>query len=114
MAVYMGYYHPNEEFARENGARSREAGSPSVNDTMRQKVIDLRDNLPASLNFIGSFAPFGGAAVPHRPGVWICETDDLEDLQFVTNWYMGFLEFEWVPARAVGTTAAATTEAVNR
>ena len=53
----------------------------------------------------------GGTEV--RPGVWIAETDDPANLQFITNWYQGFLDFDWSPAVTVGTTSQATTAAME-
>jgi hypothetical protein len=111
MATYIGYYRPNESFARENDERAR-AGDAGPSPVMRQKVIELRDKLPASLKLIGSYTPLGGGS-DTRPGVWIVETDDAAELQFVNNWYSGFLEFEWSPAVPVGTTSQATTAALD-
>jgi hypothetical protein len=102
VAYYIGYYHPNPDFWRESGERARNGDGPSA--AMGEKVVNLRDNLPKGLKLLGSFAPIGGATAG-RPAVWLAETDDTSHLQFVSNWYQGFLDFEWVPATAVGLTA---------
>ena len=107
MATYIGYYRPNADYVREQGEKARN-GSGGVNPAFRQKVIDLRTKLPAGIKLIGSYSPLGGASSA-RPAVWIAETDDPAELTFINNWYEGFLDFEWVPATAIGTTAKATT-----
>jgi len=39
------------------------------------------------------------------PGVTIVETDSVADLQFITQYYAGYLMYHWVPATRVGATA---------
>ncbi|MCA9830334.1 MAG: hypothetical protein R3B97_11395 [Dehalococcoidia bacterium] len=111
MAVYIGYYRVNADYQREQGEKARQ-GNPGVNPAFRQKVIELRDKLPSTIKLLGSYAPLG--ASPTRPSVWIAETDDPAELVFITNWYQGWLEFEWVPATALGTTSRDTTTAMER
>ena len=113
MATYIGYFQPNADFQRENGANAREAGSVQQNKLFRDKVVNLRDQLPSSLKLVGSYGPLGGGA-PGRPSVWICETDNPDDLAFVSRWYTGFLDFEWVPAQAIGATSADTAKTMDR
>jgi hypothetical protein len=111
MATYIGYYRINEDFQRENGANSRQAGELVTNQAFRQKVIDLRDKLPASIKLVGSY---GTASTAERhPNIWIAETDDPAELQFVNNWYAGFLEFDWIPATVLGATASDTAAAMD-
>ena len=105
MATYIGFYQANEEFFRANAERARAGEPPDL--TLRDKVVELRDKLPASLTLIGSWGVSKvGAVNRERPNVWICETDNAADLQFVSNYYQGFLEFEWVPATSVGVSAS--------
>ena len=59
MATYIGYYRIDEDSARARGANAREAGEPVLNPTMRRKVIDIRDKLPASIKLIGSCIHIG-------------------------------------------------------
>ena len=61
---------------------------------------------------MGSYAPLG-AITKTYPGVWIVETDDPDELGFVSNWYRGFLDFEWVPVTAVGATVQDTTATLD-
>ena len=58
MATYIGYYRPNPTFAEENDQRAR-SGDTSPNPVMREKVIGLRDKLPAGLALVGSYKPDG-------------------------------------------------------
>lgn len=111
MAYYIGYYHINPDLRRDVGERARNGHEPDR--TMAEKVIALRDNLPTGLKLHGSFNPIGGAT-ERRPAVWLAETDDHSHLQFVSNWYQGIFEFEWVPANAVGVTAQETKATVDR
>ncbi|MEZ4495061.1 MAG: hypothetical protein R3C29_17325 [Dehalococcoidia bacterium] len=46
--------------------------------------------------------------------MWLAETDDPSHLQFVSNWYQGFLDFEWVPATAVGLTSSEAKATVDQ
>ena len=108
MATYIGYYRINEGFERESAEQAREAGEAVLSPTMRRKVIDIRDKLPASIRIMGSYAPLG-AMTKTYPGVWIVGTDDPDELGFVSNWYRGFLDFERVPVTAVGATVQDTT-----
>lgn len=112
MSTYIGYYWSDEDFRRENAAKARESGTFYQNPTMRDKVVGLRDNLPEGLTLIGSYGPLAGGSREH-PSVWICETDDPQKLDFVSRWYSGFLEFDWRPARAIGTTSATTADTMD-
>ena len=112
MATYIGYYRINEGMRRENDEKSRASGEPYVSPAMREKVVGIRDALPSSIKLIGSYAPIG-AMTQTYPAVWIVETDDPAELVFVNNWYRGFIDFEWVPATALGNTSAATTAAMD-
>ena len=111
-ATCIGYYRRNEGFDREEAGRARQPGDFAPNPTFLQKVIDIRDKLPASLKLIGSYVPIGGGSET-RPAVWIVETDDPAELAFVNNWCAGFLDFQWSPATSVGATMQEVTDALD-
>jgi hypothetical protein len=92
MAVYLGYYRPVPDFV--------------ANDAFRRKVVELPEKLPAGCLLIGSYVPTGGAAAvtPSRPAVMLVETDHPADLDFISQYYAGALQFDWVPVTPVGTT----------
>ena len=103
MAMYIGFYDINPDFQRQTGERAR-GGDNTPDAAFQRKVVELRDKLPASLKLLGSY----GTQSTDRPNIWLCETDNQADLQFVTNYYTGYLVFDWVPANVVGTTASET------
>lgn len=115
MATYIGYYHTHPDFARQQGEKAR-GGESAADPAFQQKVIELRDNLPGSLKLIGSFGSMSSQtpeANRERPNLWICETDDTADLQFISNYYAGYLVFEWVPGFVIGATASETRAALE-
>ncbi len=107
MAIYLGYYRPTPTFIEENQARARREG-PGPDPTFRQKVQELPDKLPAGCRILGSYAPVGGGgpvlAEPGLPAVQIVETDDPTHLGFISQYYAGYLMFQWTPATSVGGT----------
>lgn len=113
MATYIGYFRFHADFLREKGEQARH-GDDSLNVEFGQKVVDVRERLPHTIKLIAAYVPIG-ISLTH-PGMWIVETDDPTELVFVNNYYDGWLDFEWVPARNVGSTskdAAATVERVE-
>ena len=103
MTLYVGFYVIDPEFQRESGARAR-SGDNSLDARFGRKLVELRDRLPASLKLIGSYTTQSA----ERPNIWLCETDNQADLQFVSNYYEGYLRFDWVPANVIGATTAET------
>ncbi len=103
MALYIGFYTVDPNYERETGGRAR-SGDGSADAAFQQRVVDLRAKLPASLRLLGSY----GTRSAHQPNIWLCETDNPADLSFVSNYYTGYLVFDWVPAFAIGATVAET------
>jgi hypothetical protein len=109
MATYIGYYRVHPDYAREMAKRDREAGQPVPRDEFRAKVASLRDELPPAIRLIGSYVPMQSWSPDpdtRHPAIWVCECDDPAELRFVTNYYAGFLLFEWIPVEALGTVSA--------
>lgn len=106
MAVYLGYYRAVPRFAEEAQARAREGAGPDP--SFRRMVTELLDKLPASCHLLGSYTPLGGAGAvlsdPGPPSVMIVETDNPADLGFISQYYAGYLMFQWLPAVRVGAT----------
>ena len=104
MATYLAYYRVAPSFNEENQARARGGGS-GIDPKFRQMVVDLPNRLPSSCRILGSYAPVGGGAVlsePGAPAVMIIETSDPRDLTFISQYYTGYLIFQWTPATSVG------------
>lgn len=100
MATYIGYYRPNQRFVDERNAAAREVGA-AMDPKFSQMVADLPLKLPSTAHIIGSFAPIGGAT-PASPAVFVVEASDVSGLQFISNYYQGYLEFDWHPGVSIG------------
>ena len=103
MPVYLGFYRPDPEFQREFGARVR-AGEQSGDTRIQRLVVELPDKLPASCRIIGAYNTMAGNVLsdPGPPGVLIVDTSNGDDLLFISQYYSGYLQFQWHPARAIG------------
>jgi hypothetical protein len=62
MALYLGYFHPTENFFARNEERVRSEGS-GPDPKLRDKVIQLPDVLPAGCKLIGAYNPIHSGAV---------------------------------------------------
>ena len=105
MSIYIGFYRPDPEFARERSARAR-AGDASADAQLTRRVVELVDKLPASCTIVGAYNTFAGNVLsdPGPPGVLIVETSNGDDVLFISQYYTGYLQFQWHPARAIGAT----------
>lgn len=106
--MYIGFYDVDPDFRRAIGDGAR-TGDNSLDKAFRERVVALRDRLPPTLKLLGSY---GTQATAH-PNVFICETDNQADLAFISNYYTGYLVFDWVPANAIGTTTSAARETMD-
>jgi hypothetical protein len=106
MAVYLGYYRVVRTYQEQNQARAREQGL-GIDAKFRQLILGLPERLPAGCRIIDSYTPIGGGSVIREPGppsVMIVETESTSDLAFISQYYTGYLAFEWTPANRVGGT----------
>ena len=101
MSTYLGYFKPTESYRVQREAAARN-GESSWEPKFVQLVVDLPMKLPAGCQMVGTFSPLGGARTD-PPAVAIVETDNAADLSFISNHYTGYLEFQWVPCTALGT-----------
>ena len=109
MAIYLGYYRPAPSFMEETQARARGEGAGAGPDpAFRRLVQELPERLPAGCRILGSYAPVGGGgpvlAEPGLPAVQILESDDPTHLGVISQYYAGYLMFQWTPATSVGGT----------
>ena len=58
MAIYLGYYHPAPEFAREQQPRAR-AGDLAPDPTFARRVVELPEKLPRGCTLRGAYLPAG-------------------------------------------------------
>ncbi len=103
MATYLGYYRPTADWLEQANAAAR-AGDSSFPPEFLQKVAELPGKLPASCTIQGSWAPRGSSG--DLPSVMVVETNDDADLTFITQYYQGWLGFQWTPATNIGGTEA--------
>jgi hypothetical protein len=106
MAIYLGYYRATPQFIEENQARLRREGGNAGPPACRRMVQELPDKLPAGCRIVGSYAPVGGGGAVlgpvGLPSVQIVETSDPTHLDFISQYYNGYLIFQWTPATSVG------------
>ena len=77
----------------------RQAGSPlEAYPEFFAKVREFPSKLPSTCKLIGSWAVTGGQA----PNVIVVEVESYDDLQFINNYYLGWLDFEWHPTTTGG------------
>lgn len=103
MTTYLGYYRPTADWLEQANAAAR-AGEPVLPPEFLQKVAELPDKMPASCTILGSWGPRGSSA--ELPSVMVVETDNDADLTFITQYYQGWLGFQWTPAISIGATKA--------
>lgn len=100
VATYIGYYRPNQRFVDVSNETAR-AGGTTPDPKFLQMVADLPIKLPDTTRILGSFAPIGGAT-PASPAVFVVEASEVSGLQFISNYYQGYLEFDWHPGVSIG------------
>lgn len=100
MSLFIGYYRPTATYREANEARARQ-GETAIDPKFAQMVVDLPLKLPAGCSILGSYGP-GGNSPDNPPNVMILETSDTAHLGFISNYYAGFLQFQWFPATSVG------------
>jgi hypothetical protein len=106
MATYIGYYRVTEGFAEENGKRAR-SGDKAIDQKFGQMIIELPGKLPNGINIIGSYAPMAGPVLGNQPpSVMIVDAAETSDLTFISQYYSGYLQFQWMPASVVGASRA--------
>ncbi len=107
MATYLGFYRAVPTFLEETWARAR-TGDRAPDAAFRRLVTGLLEQLPRGCTLLGSYAAIGGAGqgTTGPPSVLIIETSDTAALSFISQYYSGYLQIEWVPAQAVGMTGA--------
>ncbi len=99
MAItFVGFYRqlgPTEA----NINALRQAASPfEALPDFATKVREFPSKLPSTCKLIGSWAVTGGQA----PNVIVVEVESYGDLQFINNYYLGWLDFEWHPTATGG------------
>ena len=94
MTIYAGYYEPVPE--------------AHLDDSFRRKVVELPQRLPAGCLLVGSYVPAPGEGwVGRRPPPFLLvETDHPDGLEYIRQYYAGYLRFEWAPLSSIGATHA--------
>lgn len=107
MSTYIGYYRVTEGFAEESAKRAR-SGDTSIDPKFAQMVTELPGKLPKGISIIGSYAPMAGGPVlgSAPPSVIIVDATETSELTFISQYYGGYLLFQWHPATVVGASRA--------
>lgn len=107
MSTFIGYYRATESFVAENLERARREG-PGADEKFTRMVVELPGKLPNGLSIIGSYSPMASGPVvgSQLPSIMIVDAETPGDLSFITNYYAGYLYFQWQPATVVGASRA--------
>lgn len=103
MTTYLGYQTVASTALDELERQSR-SGDTSLMEWVGAWVLELRENLPAGCTLRAVYNPVGHTPNATTPGVMIVETENPDDLAFISNHYRGWLDYLWVPAAAVPST----------
>jgi hypothetical protein len=98
VSAYVGFFRPNLEYRADTVARARrgEAADPEV----VRLISELPGSLPEGCRILGAFTTVSAS----HPGVLIVEAVDTASLDFISRYYRGYLEYDWVPCRVLGAT----------
>lgn len=102
MSIYIGYFRPTQSHRKNSEARAI-AGESAWDPKFVQMVVDLPLKLPQGCQMLGTYSPAGNATETH-PSICLVEAADVTQLQFISTYYAGWLDFEWAPTTGLGTT----------
>lgn len=104
MSTYLGYLRPTATFRAR--MEERAIGGDKSNDPgFSQLLLDFPSNLPEGCTQVNTYVPIGVAAAS-PPMVTVIETDQPADLQLISEYYRGYMEFQWAPVNVLGPTRA--------
>jgi hypothetical protein len=98
MSIYIGFYRPAPEYRADSVARARR-DEPTDPEVVRL-IRELPGSLPDGCRIAGAYTTM---SVSH-PNLLIVDAADSSSLDFITRYYRGYLEFDWIPARVIGVT----------
>lgn len=105
MATYLGYYRIDPRFAEELSAwRRGPRTSANPADPLVSLVEHFLDRLPAGCTYLGSYNPVGSGVVFDQglPSVELIETSNPADLAFISQYFLGFINYQWTPVSSPG------------
>ncbi|MEZ4503059.1 MAG: DUF3303 family protein [Dehalococcoidia bacterium] len=92
--TYVGFYRASSpEFIYETW-RKTGATPPEF----QKKIFEFPGSLPATCKLVGSWGVSGG----ENPGVMVVEAEGFADLQYINQYYNGWLQFDWHPTLTGG------------
>lgn len=89
--TYLGFYRPTADTPVNGVWRSTGKLPPDF----ATKVNEFPTKLPATCKLIGSWNVGGG------PSVIVVEAETFADIQHISQYYAGWLEFDWRPTASV-------------
>ena len=102
MAItFVGFYNVGASVAATEAdiMALRQTGSlPEALPDFWAKVRDFPSKLPPTCKLIGSWGVNGRQA----PSVMVVEAESYDDLQFINNYYQGWLLIDWHPTATGG------------
>lgn len=101
MSTYIGYFQVTDTFRAAAEARAL-AGDNTPDPKFIQMVVDLPLKLPSGCHMLGTYSPLGGATAS-QPSICLVEAAEFTQLQFISAYYAGWLEFHWAPTIPLGT-----------
>ncbi len=96
MATYVGFYTIDPSYAALGAENARSGGGPDI--AFLDKVRALGSTLPEGTRIIGSYMTMSS----EKPNVLIVETDDPSALAAISQYYTGYLAYDWTPANVIG------------
>ena len=92
--TYVGFYRPASPELIFDAVRKTGAPTPEL----QKKIFGFPRSLPATCKLIGSWQISGG----EDPGVMVVEAESFADLQYINQYYNGWLRFDWHPTLTGG------------
>jgi hypothetical protein len=96
VSAYIGFYRPAPEYRADSVARARRS-EPTDPEVVRL-IRDLPGALPDGCRILSAYTTM---SVTH-PNVLIVDASDTSSLSFISRYYGGYLEFDWLPCRVIG------------
>ena len=94
--TFVGFYQVAGPSEADLNATRQADSLPEAFPEFWAKVRDFPSKLPPTCKLIGSWPVTGG------PGVTIVEVESYDDLQFINDYYAGWLVFDWHPTSTGG------------
>jgi hypothetical protein len=104
MPLYLGLTRTDPGYAAETAERARREG-PATDAKLARMVSELPEKLPETCRYVSAYS----ATSVHIDGaplvsIIVVEAADTSDLNFISQYYAGYLQFQWAPTTSIGAT----------